>query len=37
MNKLKQNEDGLIPLLVAVLAVVIFVIVFVYLRVINAQ
>lgn len=31
------NEQGLIPLLIAVLTVVIVVIAFVYLRVINAQ
>lgn len=37
MKKLMVNQDGLIPLLLAVLAVVVGVIILVYLRVINAQ
>ena len=37
MKKLMHNQDGLIPLLLAVLAVVVGIIVLVYIRVINAQ
>lgn len=37
MNKLKNNQSGLIPLLLCVLVLVIGFIVFVYLRVQNAQ
>ena len=37
MKKLKQNEQGLIPLLLSILAVVIGIIVLAYMRVSNAQ
>jgi hypothetical protein len=37
MNKLKQNEQGLIPLLISILLVVGLVIYFAYIKVLHAQ